>query len=335
MTLHNAIEKLLRQVGRPMRASEISDALNKNKWYQKKDNSLIEPSQICARINKYHNLFIGIGSNVSLVNHSLIEGLTPNKIDGHQNPSFKKSTVKITNELVNERKLHSTPINDNLLTNTHLIKWKDLSNVLRKFYLRKGIIAWYNNDEKYLSEAFYEIEKLWLEQFNKIRKIKYVMLSEAPLWGKEKKYIYNVKIPNSQFFYRSDLEFALNEKVIDKSDFIDKLNQIGFIIVDLSPFAFNSKDTIINYRQLSTIDYKRILENTIPIFFSKKIELINQKRNDDICVFYRYARVRNFLTNMIAEKIIDQKLIDSKDNLFDISQKGGGIDKEKLKRLIG
>ena len=33
MTLHEAIEKLLQQVDKPMTSIEIADALNKNKWY--------------------------------------------------------------------------------------------------------------------------------------------------------------------------------------------------------------------------------------------------------------------------------------------------------------
>jgi hypothetical protein len=57
MKLHEAIEKLLRQKGQPMTALEIADRLNKNKWYVKKDQSQIEPSQITARVRKYQNQF--------------------------------------------------------------------------------------------------------------------------------------------------------------------------------------------------------------------------------------------------------------------------------------
>jgi hypoxanthine-DNA glycosylase len=57
MTLHKAIEKLLRQTGRPMMAREIADELNKNKWYVKGDKSLIKPSQITARVDDHHELF--------------------------------------------------------------------------------------------------------------------------------------------------------------------------------------------------------------------------------------------------------------------------------------
>jgi hypoxanthine-DNA glycosylase len=57
MTLHEAIEKLLGQTGRPMTALEIADELNKNKWYIKRDKSQIKTNQITARVDDHHDLF--------------------------------------------------------------------------------------------------------------------------------------------------------------------------------------------------------------------------------------------------------------------------------------
>ena len=57
MTLHEAIEKFLRNTGRPMTAREIADELNKNKWYVKGDKSQIKASQITARADNHHELF--------------------------------------------------------------------------------------------------------------------------------------------------------------------------------------------------------------------------------------------------------------------------------------
>ncbi len=57
MTLHEAIEKLLRQTGRPMTAREIADELNKNKWYVKGDKSEIKTNQVTARVDNHHDLF--------------------------------------------------------------------------------------------------------------------------------------------------------------------------------------------------------------------------------------------------------------------------------------
>ena len=57
-TLHEAIEKLLRQTGRPMTAREIADELNKNNWFIKGDKSQIKTNQITARVDDHHELFV-------------------------------------------------------------------------------------------------------------------------------------------------------------------------------------------------------------------------------------------------------------------------------------
>jgi hypothetical protein len=69
MTLHEAIEKLLRQEKRPMTTGEIAVALNRNQWYVKKDSSPITAFQIHGRTRKYETLFRREGSMVFLQNN--------------------------------------------------------------------------------------------------------------------------------------------------------------------------------------------------------------------------------------------------------------------------
>jgi hypoxanthine-DNA glycosylase len=71
MTLHEAIEKLLRQTGRPMTTQQIAAELNKNGWYQKKDGSTIQAFQIHGRTRNYANIFDRDGSTVSLIRQSI------------------------------------------------------------------------------------------------------------------------------------------------------------------------------------------------------------------------------------------------------------------------
>jgi hypoxanthine-DNA glycosylase len=71
MTLHEAIEKLLRQTGRPMTTQQIADELNKNGWYQKKEDSTIQAFQIHGRTRNYANIFDRDGSTVSLIGQSV------------------------------------------------------------------------------------------------------------------------------------------------------------------------------------------------------------------------------------------------------------------------
>jgi hypothetical protein len=67
MTLHDAIIALLREEGRSMTTHEIAEHLNKNNWYQKKDNSVITDFQIHGRTKNYPQYFGRSGSTVSLL----------------------------------------------------------------------------------------------------------------------------------------------------------------------------------------------------------------------------------------------------------------------------
>lgn len=66
MTLHEAIAKLLEQKGSAMTTTEIAFEINKNKWYKKKDGSLIAANQISARTRIYEGMFDRNGSTVTL-----------------------------------------------------------------------------------------------------------------------------------------------------------------------------------------------------------------------------------------------------------------------------
>lgn len=66
MTLHEAIEKLLREEGRPMTTADITDALNARGWFKKKDGSAICEFQIHGRTHSFPSIFDRDGSIVSL-----------------------------------------------------------------------------------------------------------------------------------------------------------------------------------------------------------------------------------------------------------------------------
>ena len=92
MTLHEAIEKLLRQTGRPMTTQQIADELNKNGWYQKKDGSAIQAFQIHGRTRNYAKIFDRDGSTVSLIGQTI----TTSKPSTTKKPKALKQTVKPT-----------------------------------------------------------------------------------------------------------------------------------------------------------------------------------------------------------------------------------------------
>lgn len=74
MTLHEAIKQLLTQRGHSMTTREIAAALNKNKWYSKKnENPDITDFQIYGRARAYPALFNVSGSVVALRDKSQIQ----------------------------------------------------------------------------------------------------------------------------------------------------------------------------------------------------------------------------------------------------------------------
>ncbi|WP_205461755.1 GIY-YIG nuclease family protein [Mangrovibacterium lignilyticum] len=66
MTLHEAIYKLLTEKNRWMSTQEIANELNTNKWYSKKDGSLITAFQIHGRTKNYKDLFERNGALVGV-----------------------------------------------------------------------------------------------------------------------------------------------------------------------------------------------------------------------------------------------------------------------------
>jgi len=94
MTLHAAIEKLLRETGRPLTTLEIADRLNANNWYQKKDNSKITGFQIHGRTRNYPQLFNRNETTVSLT------GQEPTK--PAKRTTVIRKTTKVSKTLVKD-----------------------------------------------------------------------------------------------------------------------------------------------------------------------------------------------------------------------------------------
>lgn len=227
------------------------------------------------------------------------------------------------------------------------IKFVDNIEALKLLYKGKGngIAAAFEKDISYLESAFNEIEKLWLANLKEIDTIKYLMIAEAPLWGSEKKYIYNPETKNSQFFYRSDLNNILNleSEDVKNKDLITLCNELGLLVVDISPFALNSKDTKINYSKndtctgsikLNDSEYQHLVESTIKTFFDLKIKEVARKKHENIQTFFRYKRVKSHFEKIVSKVLAVNKIIEHEFVIDHISQNGGGINKNKLSEII-
>lgn len=93
MTLHEAIEKLLRQTDRPITTQEIADELNKNNWYQKKDGSKITAYQIHGRTKNYANLFNRNGTKISISGQTAVKAIKVST-----KPTSRKSIISDKDE---------------------------------------------------------------------------------------------------------------------------------------------------------------------------------------------------------------------------------------------
>lgn len=66
MTLHEAIEKILFDSGRPLSISLITEKLNETTLYRRKDNKKVDAAQIHTTIRQYRNLFDNINNQIFL-----------------------------------------------------------------------------------------------------------------------------------------------------------------------------------------------------------------------------------------------------------------------------
>jgi hypothetical protein len=227
-------------------------------------------------------------------------------------------------------------LNDLIINNKHSLK------VLEKLYFDLSISKHdFKKDKIYLENAFAGFSKLWLDNFDKIDRVKYILLAEAPLWGDSESYIYNGESPFTQFFYKSDLEKTLGIAIDCKKTFLNKLNEIGFLIIDISPFALN-KNTKVNYsenypdsKKLKSKLYKQLVSDTIPYYFNEKLMLAKTKINvKELDVIFRYKRVESAFQGTLLGPLKSQGFINEKSDFKNIWQNGGGIDIDKKFRPI-
>ena len=222
-----------------------------------------------------------------------------------------------------------------------LIKNVYVSHNLKEHFLSK--------DRSYLINAHFEIERIWQENFKKIEQVKYVLLSEAPLWGESNSYIYNLSTSFTQFFYENDLYFALNQELINNSQeslsqkkemFLETLNDLGILIIDVSPYALNSK-TAINYSRsdvdtlkLNPQEYRNLLCLSFEYYLKEKLKTAKEKinLNTTINIIYRYSRLYNLHQNV--EPYLNNAFGENNFRVNYIGQRGGGINRNMFRNIL-
>lgn len=220
---------------------------------------------------------------------------------------------------------------------------EELIQVISELYVQRNELQTFNNhDKQVLIDAFNGSERLWRENFQNIAPIKYILFSEAPFFVGES-YIYNTNTDFTQFFRENDLYQALNEPLrtdrerraiplqTRKAIFINHLNRLGFVIVDISPFAL-SPYTAVQYNNLSVQQYNQLLNETIPHYLQPKLTSIQNNLAQDgepLNLIFRYKRLNDF-----------PSLNDFLLNFFgpvtrhSIWHQGGGINREALGNIF-
>jgi len=178
-------------------------------------------------------------------------------------------------------------------------------------------------DQPYLQSSVQEIHSLWQDNFNALEKVNLVILGEAPLWGVKKSYIYNPHTPNTQFFHRSDLEPLLGLIPSNKDNFLCALQELGILILDVSPFALNQHDTQLTYPEMSPNTYRQLVQSCWDEHITPVLDQID---GYDPTYVFRYKRVKDIFEDLFKEKL-------GVDEVPSIHQQGGGIDKNKLFEL--
>lgn len=224
-----------------------------------------------------------------------------------------------------------------------LIEWQPISKLLKEVYQEQNILHHFKEDECYLKNAFEVTEKLWEEQFNKIDKLKIIMISESPLFGDMQQYIYNLNTPTSVFFHFKDLEVFLEDgQIIKKPKTIKEQKDImfeyfykhGFITLDIFPFALNSNHTKIHYRKMSKKLYYQLLKITTENYLMPKLKLCLNKSDEHTHYVYRYKRLFEKTENHF-EKILNQiSLKNTKYKIDTINGTNMSLDKTKLRELL-
>lgn len=214
-------------------------------------------------------------------------------------------------------------------------------NSLKKVYEEENIIQYFKQDESYLKNAFEITEKLWEEQFNKIEKLKIIMISESPLFGDIQRYIYNPNSPTSAFFHFKDLEAFLDDgQIIKKPDIVQEQKKMmyeyfvkhGFIALDIFPFALNPSHTKIHYRKMPKVLYHQLLTMTTNDYLIPKLKLCLEKSNKQTHFVYRYQRLFD-KTEDYFENILNQISL-TKYKIDTINGTNISLDRDKLKRLL-
>lgn len=149
MTLHEAIVKILEEVGKPLSASDIARQVNEKQLYARADNQPVPSGQVHARVNEYPKLFFKEGGLIGLLIWKEKEqsGESSNQRKGSDlkdeiieilKEKFKPLSVDELTQMVNKRgnyeQLDGSPIINRLVENK-------IRSYPQFFIFEKGLVS--------------------------------------------------------------------------------------------------------------------------------------------------------------------------------------------------
>ena len=183
-------------------------------------------------------------------------------------------------------------------------------------YFKESLNRFYGKDleklEKdidYLWDAFCHTEDLWWKNINQITEVRYVLIAEAPLYGEKRSYIYNPETSGTVFLGLSTVAKLLEllghqPTVKSKHEMLSKMREIGVVVLDLFPFAFNNVTTY-QYGRLSE-NIRTSLAHSCSFWFLKpKLREIFKKREEHLTFGVRYTRLHSFANGLISSSVPD------------------------------
>jgi hypothetical protein len=184
----------------------------------------------------------------------------------------------------------------------------------------------------YLKSALVATERMWADNFAKVATVRYVLLSEAPLFGSSRRYFYNPASPFGAFFHFRDAEAILGDgfpkQRTGKEFLLAELARAGFIVLDLFPFAFNQDDTpTVTYRKMSMSRYRQLFQRTASPYFDRKRDVILE-RGRPIFMF-RYEATRRALGDLVNAELAKRNI----DPAQSVGSTNMPLDRERLRRF--
>jgi hypothetical protein len=204
------------------------------------------------------------------------------------------------------------------------LDWDGLEQVLR------GCERVAGEECAYLKNAFVATERMWAENFAKVATVRIVLLSEAPLFGSNRRYFYNAFTPFGAFFYFRDAEAILGQDFAKgrtgKEFLLAELARAGFIILDLFPFALNEDDTpSVTYRKMSVSRYRQLFQRTASLYFDRKRDVILQRGRP--LFMFRYGATRRALGDLVNAELAKRDIAPAQS----IAGTNMPLDREKLR----